>query len=76
VRTVLERWETAPTAGQFASRSWRELAAATGLASPNRSAAPRARSAAGARTAPVERHTDADRAALERVVSERAAPQK
>lgn len=73
-RTVLDRWQSAPSAGQFAARSWREVAVVAGLEHPpaRRPAAPRTPPAQAPRTAPSERHTDADRAALERVVSEHA----
>lgn len=73
-RTVLDRWRAAPSAAAFASRSWGEVAVATGLRDPpaRRSAASRERPAAR-RAAPMERHSDADRAALERIVSEHAA---
>lgn len=71
-RTVLDRWQAARGPSDFAVRSWRELAAATGLqGSPRRPAAQARAPAAGQK--PVEHHTDADRAALDRLVGEKAA---
>jgi hypothetical protein len=75
-RTVVERWNAAASPSDFARRGWHELAQASGLEGPPRRAAtsraarPQADPARGAR--PVERHTPADRAALDRLVSERA----
>lgn len=75
-RTVLDRWHAARGPADFASRSWQEIAVATGLEAPPRRSAPQARGPAAARPAkPVEHHTDADRAALDRLVGERAARQ-
>jgi hypothetical protein len=74
-RTLLDRWRRAPTAAAFASRAWGELAAAAGLKEPPPRRAGAAREVGGAavrRVPPVERHTDSDRQALERIVSERA----
>jgi hypothetical protein len=73
-RTVLDRWKAAPSAAEFARRGWHEVAQATGFEDPPRRA-PAARPAAGPPRAarPVERHTAADRAALDRLVSDRAA---
>ncbi|HVI75869.1 MAG TPA: hypothetical protein VM683_12870 [Anaeromyxobacteraceae bacterium] len=78
-RTVLDRWRAAPDATTFATRSWSEAKAALGLAPepPRPGSRPKARplrsAARGARPAPpTEQHTDADRAALERVLAERA----
>jgi hypothetical protein len=79
-RTVLDRWRAAPDAEIFAARSWGEAKVALGLApeppraatrsKPARPARPAAR--AGRPATPVERHTDADRAALDRVLAEHA----
>jgi len=75
-RTVLDRWHAARDPADFASRSWREIAVATGLTSAPRRSAPQARGQATAKPAkPVEHHTDADRAALDRLVGERAGHQ-
>jgi hypothetical protein len=72
-RTVLDRWQAARGPGDFAARSWREIAVATGLQDPPRRPAAQARAPAAQRgQKPVEHHTDADRAALDRLVTERA----
>ena len=75
-RTVLERWESAPTASAFVERGWREAKVALGFgkkpakavrlqaAKPGR---PPARPAA-----PTEHHSAADREALDRLVEESA----
>jgi hypothetical protein len=82
-RTVLDRWYGATDAVDFAERAWAEAKAA--LRSPEPPGRARGRSAdrAGDRPAaapgrpgraplPTETHTDADRAALDRIVAERA----
>jgi len=73
-RTVLDRWHAARGPVDFASRSWREVAVASGLQeATRRPGAPQARAPAGQPPQkPVEHHTDADRAALDRLVGERA----
>lgn len=79
-RTVLDRWRAAPDASTFADRSLAEAKVAMGLAPepprpaarprPPRATRPVARAARPA--VPTEQHTEADRAALDRVVAERA----
>ncbi|MBI5067018.1 MAG: hypothetical protein HZB56_02180 [Deltaproteobacteria bacterium] len=72
-RTVLDRWQAARGPGDFVSRSWREIAVATGLQEPPRRPAAQARTPASQKgQKPVEHHTDADRAALDRLVNDRA----
>jgi hypothetical protein len=79
-RTVLDRWRAAPDAAAFATRSWGEAKVALGLApEPARAPArpksprpPRAAARAARPATPTEQHTEADRAALDRVVAERA----
>ncbi len=71
-RTVLDRWHGARGPADFATRSWRELAVAAGLEEPPRRAGAQAPAGQKAQK-PVEHHTDADRAALDRLVGERAA---
>jgi len=74
-RTILDRWRTSRSPSEFASRTYGEVAVAVGLREPptRRSSASPARAGNGPRrNPPVERHTDADRAALERIVAERA----
>jgi len=70
-RTVRDRWHASRGPGDFARRSFRELSQAAGLLDPPARPVP-PKSAPSPRT-PVERHTDSDRAALERVVAERGA---
>ncbi|HSB18826.1 MAG TPA: hypothetical protein VLD85_02325 [Anaeromyxobacteraceae bacterium] len=72
-RTVLERWRAARGPADFVSRSWQEAAAAAGLSGPQAGKPPaRAARQDGRRAEPTERHTAADRAEIERIVSERA----
>jgi len=72
-RTVLERWRVARGPADFVSRSWQEAAAAAGLSGPQAGKPPaRASRQDGRRAEPTERHTAADRAEIERIVSERA----
>jgi hypothetical protein len=78
-RTVLERWDAAPSASAFATRGWREAKVALGLekeaARPARASSqpPRGARPAPARARePVERHSAEDRAALDRIVAESA----
>jgi hypothetical protein len=73
-RTVVDRWKAAASAADFARSGWQEVAQAAGLEDPPRRATgARAAKAEHPRPArPVERHTAADRAALDRLVSERA----
>lgn len=75
-RTVLDRWRKAPSAAAFATRVWGEAAVAAGLENPPPRKAGRAGAGHGRapahRAPPVERHTAADREALERIVAERA----
>jgi hypothetical protein len=73
-RTVLARWKASAGPADFASRSWREVALAAGLSeAPAHRPAARAARPAPKRSQPAESHSEADRAALERIVSERAA---
>jgi len=75
-RTVLDRWRAARSGTEFVERSYHEMRAALG--SEREKPRPgRAGSASPARTAghparrpPTERHTDEERAALDRLVSE------
>lgn len=66
-RTVRDRWHASKGAADFARRSFREISQAAGLLDPPARPAPKP----APPRAPVERHTEADRAALERVVAER-----
>jgi hypothetical protein len=76
-RTVLARWRDSRGPSDFAARAWREAAAAAGLVDPPTArVAARASKPAAKRAQPAEHHTEADRAALERIVSERAAAEK
>jgi len=76
-RTVRDRWRASRGPSDFTARCWREIAVATGLQeAPRHPGAQQARAPAGQKPQkPVEHHTDADRAALDRLVGERAARQ-
>jgi hypothetical protein len=79
-RTVLERWNAAPSAAAFAERSWREAKVALGLEKepPRPARASSQQPPRGARPAPprarepVEHHSAEDRAAVDRIVAESA----
>lgn len=79
-RTVLDRWRAAPDPAAFASRSWHEGKVALGLEPEPPRAAARPKPARPARpparvtrpATPTEQHTEADRAALERMLADRA----
>ena len=82
-KTVLQRWNAAPTAAEFAARGWQECKVALGLeperarARPSRAESQRPPRPSGPRAGhrpaqPTEEHTERDRAALERVLAERA----
>ena len=79
-RTVLDRWNAAPSASAFAARGWREGKVALGLekeaakASRAQGSRPaRPAPAQGSRPqAPVEHHSADDQAALDRIVAESA----
>lgn len=66
-RTLSERWEAAGTLPAFASRGWDELSEAR---RGDRADAPPARRRQAARERPVERHTEADRKALDRLLAD------
>lgn len=78
-RTVLARWQAARGPADFLERGWAEARAS--FAGEGGRAAPRHLDAHAdkpaprgdrKRPAPVERHTDADRAALDRIIAEHA----
>ena len=86
-RTVVERWNAAPSATAFAERGWHEVVASwdrlwgaekparTAKTAPARTPAVRPqRQAAAGKPAPepAEHHTEADRSALDRIVAEHA----
>jgi len=84
-RTVVERWRASPTATDFIERCYGEVAGALARLrdDPLNRRAHAAAKAPGrgppragpqARPAPQERHTDADRSALDRIVAERTGP--
>lgn len=66
-RTLAERWRHAPTAAAFVERGWDEAARAL-------SGKPAVRAQARQKPAPVQRptegHTEADRRAVDRILSE------
>lgn len=66
-RSMAERWRAAPTAGAFVDRTFGEFAGAFSDRAPSR---PQARGAPP-RERPVERHTEADRRAVDRILADR-----
>ncbi len=73
-RTVLDRWSAARSAREFVQRGWAEAKGSLGADGPRSRTARSAKPARTQRRAvPVERHTEADRAALDRIVAEHAA---
>lgn len=77
-RTMAERWHRARSTSEFLDRTWAEVAGdpkpqarahAPGRA-PVNAAAPRPQARATPGTRPTEGHTEADRKALDRIVSE------
>lgn len=67
-RTFAERWRAAPGAAAFVERGWAEAAAALRKPAPR----PQARQKPhGAPAQPTEGHTEADRKAVERILSDR-----
>jgi hypothetical protein len=82
-RTLLARWQAAGSPSLFAARAWSEIEQALGrLAGRSREARTPSRAQARAparppaasppRAAPVERHSDADRSAVDAIVAEHA----
>lgn len=84
-KTLVERWNATPSAGQFAEKGWNEVVSTwdslwgTKPASrpgsrpaPARAPARTAKAPEKAAPAPVEHHTDADRTAIDRLVAEHA----
>ena len=82
-RTLLARWQAARSPSLFVARTWTEIEQAFGKPSgrpedarmPSRAQArapARPPAASPPRTAPVERHTDADRSAVDAIVAEHA----
>jgi hypothetical protein len=68
-RTLAERWRAAGDLSTFVERGWAE---ATSAARPPRAARPQARQKpAPAPQRPTEGHTEADRRAVERILSDR-----
>ena len=68
-RTLADRWRAAPTAAAFLERGWDEATAALAGRPASR---PQARQKpAPPAQRPTEGHTDADRRAVERLLSER-----
>ncbi len=75
-RTLSDRWHAARTPSEFVDRTWAEMKGTSpepsGKARPQR---PQARTTppAGARDRPAEGHTEADRKAVDRILSEHLA---
>jgi hypothetical protein len=67
-RTLAERWKAAPTATAFVERGWDEAAHAFTGKAP---AKPQARQKPAPAQRPTEGHTEADRKAVDRILSER-----
>jgi hypothetical protein len=67
-RTLAERWKAAPTAAAFVDRGWDEAAHAFGGKPASR---PQARQKPAPTQRPTEGHTEADRKAVDRILSER-----
>ncbi len=66
-RTLADRWRAAPSAATFADRSWDEASRAfAGRPAPR----PQARQKPAPGQRPTEGHTDADRQAVDRILSE------
>jgi len=82
-RTLLARWQAARSPSLFLARAWTEIEQALGkpasrtggTPAPSRAqarAAARPPAGSPSRTPPVERHTDADRSAVDAIVAEHA----
>lgn len=71
-RTLADRWDRAGSLTAFLERGWKELAGEPGKATPERRSTARsqARGPGASRPRPTEGHTDADRRALDRVLSD------
>jgi hypothetical protein len=65
-RTLAERWHAAPNASAFAEHGWAELSG--GSRAPTK---PQARQKPPPAQRPAEGHTEADRKAVDRILSER-----
>ena len=69
-RTLADRWRAAPTASAFAERSWDEASRAfSGKPAPKTQAQARQKPAPSQR--PSEGHTESDRRAVDRILSDR-----
>ena len=81
-RTLLARWQATRSPSQFVAGAWGEIEKAVGklagglavprAASRGQGASARPPAAAPARPPPVERHTEADRSAVDAIVAEHA----
>jgi hypothetical protein len=67
-RTLAERWRAAPTASAFVERGWDEASRAFG---GKPTARPQARQKPAPAQRPTEGHSDSDRKAVDRILSER-----
>ena len=67
-RTLADRWRSAPTAAAFVERGWAEAAHAF---AGKPAAKPQARQKPAQAQRPTEGHTEADRKAVDRILSER-----
>jgi hypothetical protein len=77
-RTLAERWGRARTPGEFAERAWTDLRGQPALPSPARppraSGHPTAQARAAPAPRPTESHSEADRKALDKVLSQHLDP--
>jgi hypothetical protein len=69
-RTLAERWRAAPSAAAFVERSWDEAAQAF-AGKPSKPQAQARQKPAPPAQRPTEGHTESDRKAVERLLSER-----
>ena len=70
-RTLAERWRAAPSAAAFVERSWDEAAQAFGGKPAGRPQAQARQKPPAPAQRPTEGHTEADRKAVERLLSDR-----
>jgi hypothetical protein len=69
-KTLADRWHRSRSPQEFAERAWAELRSHPAAPAPQRPAAPpRAQARGAAPGRPTEAHTDADRKALDQIVS-------
>lgn len=72
-RTLADRWRAARTPSEFVDRTWADMKRADPRGRPTDRPTDRAGPAAAARERPAEGHTEADRKAVDRILSEHLA---